>query len=117
MRRLRDDATLVKVDRPFAVWVEEAYDLPGVWVAHIAGHNLDNVTQGNSPQEALFMAYDVLKILTGYCSSENPEHDFSIDSAIVPEDGEVIPAYECSRCHEKWARSEFEEDDGPDLQP
>ncbi len=57
---MSEPAPLV-ITRPFAVFVEP--DGNGWWVAHIVGFELDNCTQGNSPDDALEMAADVLRVL------------------------------------------------------
>lgn len=118
MRRLKDGCMDLKIDRPFAIFVQEADDIPGVWVAHVVGHELDNVTQGHGPEDAVLMTYDLLRILTGMCTPEHREHDLSIET-VIPESrfddtGEVIhpelPAWECSRCHDRFAKTRVVED-------
>ena len=51
------------ITRPFAIFVEP--DGNGCWVAHIVGHELDNCTQGDSPEHAVEMVADVIRLLTG----------------------------------------------------
>ena len=49
------------ITRPFAVFVEP--DGNGGWVAHVVGHELDNCTQGDSPDHAMEMVADMLRLL------------------------------------------------------
>ena len=56
-------------------------------------------------------ATDVIRILTGACSREADEHDYSIQTEIdLGEEGK-IPALECSRCHLRSALYCFDEID------
>lgn len=113
----KKEKDLLKIDHPFAIFVQPADDVPGEWIAHIVGHELDNITQGTGPEHAVFMAYDLLKLLTGYCCEEHPEHDLSVATTITTSErlsGIVInsdrPAYGCSRCDYKVLVSHTEDD-------
>ena len=55
------DPSPVVITRPFAVFVEP--DGNGEWVAHVVGHELDNCTQGDSPDRAMEMVADMLRLL------------------------------------------------------
>jgi len=52
----------ITITRPFAIFVEPC---DAGWVAHIVGYNLDHATQGDSPEQAVEMMADVIRILTG----------------------------------------------------
>lgn len=114
MRRLKDSWKIV-IDRPFAIFVEESYDVPGTWVAHIVGHGLDNVTQGHGPIDTVEMVADLFRALTCQCVSPNVEHDWSIDGGLksvnIGDDGEdvYVPSWTCSRCGESASKTEFDE--------
>ncbi len=115
VRRPQSDH-LVKIERPFSIFVEESYDIPGIWIAHIVGHELDNVTQGQGPEDAVFMAYDLLRFLTGRCDADHVDHDLTVEAVIPPtilDDGEVlhpeVPAWECARCRDKFPKSIVED--------
>lgn len=103
MKRKYTDA--VRITRPFTVVVAPDLDDPTIWTAHLIGPELDNMTYGHSPQEALSMAYDLLSLLSDYCCEAHPEHDHCIDSAL--DDG--TPAWECSRCTTRTAKSAFDD--------
>ena len=105
MRRLREGISL-RIDRPFTIVVQEDFDLPGTWVAHVIGHGLDNMTQGKNgggPLSAVEMAHDMLRLLTCQCTEFGQEHDLSIDGGLRmyagdDELGEDIPSKTCGRC-------------------
>lgn len=103
-RRAKDALTIT---RPFAIFVEEAHDMPGTWTAHVVGHQLDNVTQGNSPEDAVFMAYDMLSLLTDYCTGDGgtAKHDYSFECTL--DDG--TPAWGCTTCGTRSAKDSLEE--------
>jgi predicted RNase H-like HicB family nuclease len=52
----------ITITRPFAIFVEPA---SCGWVASLVGYNLDHCTQGDSPEHAVEMMADVIRILTG----------------------------------------------------
>ncbi len=130
MRRLKSD-TLVKIDRPFAIFVEEdevQCDGKPCWIAKIIGQGLDNYTFGESPYHAVTMAADVIKMLTGSCLL-GQQPDWSIDTFLSPvrhektcewwadgpcdsldgcDPGPHPPAWECARCGEKARKTEFD---------
>ena len=112
MKRLKDT---LKIDRPFAIFVEPDYDDEGdgSWNAIIVGHNLDNMTCGPGPTGAVMMAADLLQALTGECvvlgdaiDGQNPECKFEKPCVMVGK----IPGFECSRCGQRISDGEHLED-------
>jgi len=99
---------LLRIDRPFAIFCEPADDVPGTWVAHIVGHKLDNVTQGDGPTGAVFMAFDLLKVLSGECRP-GQEHDWSVPGGLRTwvgpgdDDWKDVESWTCSNCGESAA--------------
>lgn len=84
--------TDIAIKRPFAVYVSPNEE--GIWMAHILGANLDTVAFGDTPQEAMDSAYNVICILTGYCPSSTDKH------TMVPfTDDRERTGQECSGCH------------------
>ena len=98
---------LVNITRPFALFVEQ--DEEGDWIAHIVGHELDNVTLAETPTDAVFMAHDLLRMLTGGCKPmDDTPHDWSIETTLSDDPSIGTPARQCSRCGEKCPMSELE---------
>lgn len=112
MRRLKL-ADVIKIDRPFAIFVQEAFDVPGQWTAHIVGHQLDNVTCGEGPEDAVAMSLDLLCLLTGRCArSPDGQHDWSLEGRLTVTDKEGsrdIEGWKCSQCFDVWSKEDFEE--------
>ena len=96
------------IDRPFAIWVDEDPDTKGQWIAHVVGHELDNITWHDSPADAVFMASDMIRILTCQCKIGEKEHDWSIESTRLAHDDTVIQGLTCSKCGLWAANEEFE---------
>lgn len=114
MKRIRD---LIPLDRPIAIWLEEADDLPGTWIARITGLQLDNITQGapgGGPISALESAADLLRMLAGVCPDPRG-HDFSVKTTFDGYDDDNVllfeggPAIGCSRCPERAHADALEE--------
>lgn len=107
MTRQLKSEHLLMLDRPFCIWVEP--DTDGAWIATIAGHGLDNITFDYHPADAVAMAADLLRMLTGRCRPhDDTSHDWSIDI----KDTEIdtpFPAWKCSRCGEVALKSDIEE--------
>jgi hypothetical protein len=114
MRRLKRDS-LLKIDRPFAIFVEQ--DFHGgddtQWLAHVVGHQLDNVTCGKGPEDAVAMAFDLVSILTGWCTKqEDGVHDWSAEGFFIETDAEGtrrVYGPKCAHCGEVTRESELEE--------
>lgn len=109
MRRLRMDQ-IIRIDRPFAIFCEPSDDVPGAWLAKVVGHGLDNITQGEGPTGAVFMAFDLLRLLTGECKP-GEEHDWSLPGGLKTwvgpgdDDWENVPSWSCPKCGESAAES------------
>lgn len=91
MRRLNPD-TLVRLNRPFAVFVEPGdvgEDGAVEWFAKIVGYELDNMTLGEDPIDAVDSVIDVLRLLAGVCP--NGVHNWIIDHG---------DRWECGKCGE-----------------
>jgi len=95
-------------DHSFCVFVMPG-ESDGKWIAHVVGHDLDNLTEGNDPVEAVEMAADLIRVLTGRCRDEQP-HDFSEVGTLDTIDTDIVtPCRVCVRCGEKAVESEIEE--------
>jgi hypothetical protein len=66
----------VKITRPFCIFIQPDPDetSTGMWLAHVVGHELDNMTFGqagpNAPLEAAYMAFDLLCCLANVSPRE-----------------------------------------------
>lgn len=103
---MADDPDDLKIERAFGIFVFPSYEPgeDGIWLAHVVGHELDNITQAHNPVDAVAMAHDMLKLITGTCGfpARKGGHEFSIESELVALDDErPYAALECSRCGEK----------------
>lgn len=114
-KRLKRDQ-IVNVRAPFVVVVDPDFDNDGLFSTRLIGRELDNSTQGVSPANALWMAWDLLCVLTGLCtesfidaSSQGTECDWSIETENY-RDGETISGRTCSRCG-AFLSNELLEDD------
>jgi hypothetical protein len=93
----------IEITRPFCVFVDEALDLPGVWIAKVVGADgLDYITQADSPEGAVFMAWDLLRLVTGRCSVDRPRHEYTFDTTLT--DGS--PARGCAHCDIRTRKDE-----------
>jgi predicted RNase H-like HicB family nuclease len=97
-RRLKDP---VVVTRPFSIFVEPDN---GVWVARLVGFELDHCTQGDTPADALSMAADLMRMLTGQCKEHDREpHDWELSVSAGSH------KWKCSRCGDAASDSEIED--------
>lgn len=103
---------LVHIERPFAMFFEPSSDGQG-WIGHVVGQELDQVTCAENPSDVVFMAADVVRMLTGMCQPmDATPHDWSIETTLdMPDapEGSGEPAWQCSRCGEKCIKTDFEE--------
>lgn len=83
-----NDFMSVNIERAFAIFVRPEDEDDGTWLAHVVGHELDNMTQGHSPEGAVYMACDLLCALTGreFADVEREELAEAIADGIVAED-------------------------------
>lgn len=104
MRKLKTE-NLVYIDRPFVVYVEpgDVVDSQLRWYAKLVGYNLDQMTWGDSPLEALNNAVEVVQLLTGKCLGGS-DHIWDESSALDDE-----PAWRCSRCNEVALKTLFDD--------
>lgn len=105
----------LKIDRPFAIFIHPSWDEgeDGMWIVHIVGHGLDNITQASNPVDAVGMAHDLLQLITDTCGfpADPAGHDFSKESTFSQfedDDMKPVPALECTKCGTK-TRKEWNE--------
>lgn len=97
MKRLNPES-LVKLDRPFSIFVEPGdVDKTGklTWMAKTVGYELDQFAFSDSPLGALKEATNVIRMLAGICTG-GQEHAF--DHEVT--DNRGIFAWRCSKCLE-----------------
>jgi len=104
-RRIKDP---LKINRPFAIFVDHDPDLPGNWNANIVGFELDQLTFLDSPEGAVFSAWEVLCLLTGRCRVDRKDHELSIDT-FMESNGQQIPAWRCPWCDTLVNKNDVEE--------
>jgi hypothetical protein len=100
----RRDGTTLPISSALTVAVTKN-ESDGLWYAHILGGDVDQLTFSDTPVKALFMAWDSVRLLTGFCSFDNPEHDYTRKTTIGPD---RKPAIGCSRCDTVTALSCFD---------
>ncbi len=112
MKYKRKDHTVHPISRGFVVRVFPSLHKgeEGIWCAEITGPDIDQITCDTSPFCVMKQATDVVRILTGACTYEVDEHDYSIQTEIGLGEGK-IPAVECARCHLRSALYCFDEID------
>lgn len=105
----RRDRHLTKITEPFTIDVRPSKDNSGTWIAEIKLTGLKHplLTCGDSPEVAVFMAWDVLRMVTGRCGVKRAEHEYTIDTTIGPD--KDIPAWGCAHCDVRTAKTEFVE--------
>lgn len=110
----RIDKGLIDIKQPFTIVVEKSIDADDLWVAKIIGLSCGvQVSCDPTPEGAVYMAWDIVRVLTGRCGIDRPEHDYSIDTVIsaIPGSGTPdIPAWGCAHCDLKTAKSMFVEE-------
>ena len=107
VRRAKDR---LDIKRPFAVFIEPAGDVAGVWVAHVVGHDLDNVTQGVGPHDAVIMVHDMLMLMSDRCTSaDDGVHDYAEECMLHPEHAPLTPAWRCTKCKATVAKDAVED--------
>lgn len=94
----------LKINRSFNVYVEHNLEGEGgdtEWIAHVVGPDgLDNITWADNPVGALYMAYDMLLLLTGQCMKDQKvaEHQFEAATSSWFDSDEVQIGERCIRC-------------------
>lgn len=73
----------------------------------------DWMTGADSPEGAVFMAWDLLSMMTGRCSLEHPDHDLTVDTVLRSSQETIddleTPAWGCSRCQFRCPKDDVEE--------
>jgi len=110
--RRRIDKGLIDIKQPFTIVVEKSIGDDNLWVAKIIGLSCGvQIGCDPTPEGAVFMAWDIVRILTGRCSFTRLEHEYTIDTVITATPGcEDIPAWGCAHCDVKTGKSMFVEE-------
>jgi hypothetical protein len=105
----RRDRHLIKITQPFTIDVRPSKDNIGAWIAEIKTPELEHplLTCADTPEVAVFMAWDVLRMVTGRCGVKRAEHDYRIDTTIGLD---FTPAWGCTYCDVRTAKTEFVEE-------
>jgi ribosomal protein S27AE len=95
MTRHLNPSRLIKLERPFTIFIEpgDVDDDGNVeWFAKLVGPTLDQMTFADSAIGAVDSALDVLRLLTGTCPSDiDGVHNWIVDHG---------DRWECGRCGE-----------------
>lgn len=110
----RIDKGLIDITQPFTIVVEKSIGDDQMWVSKIIGiPGGVQVGCDPTPEGAVYMAWDIVRIMTGRCSIDRLEHEYTVDTVITPPPGSAtadIPAWGCAHCDVKTAKSMFIED-------
>lgn len=112
LQRILGDSLTVSIRRDL--------DDEGVWFADICAtvadpdgvpYPADWMTYADSPEGALFMAWDLLSLVTGRCSVDHPEHDLSVETSFESdvEGHPPVPCWGCTRCPVRIPKDQVEE--------
>lgn len=103
---MRRRKPIADIKGPFTIVVDRASDGIG-WIGKIIGLPCGTqVTCADTPEVVAYMAWDILRLVTGRCDVDRPEHAYTIDTMI----GDT-PAWGCENCDLKTIKTAFIEDD------
>jgi len=98
----------IEITQPFTVVIEPSRDGQG-WIGQIIGLPCGpQMTCADTPENTAFMVWDVLRLLTGRCSVDRAEHEYTVDTTLSGADH--TPAWGCAHCAVRTAKTEFMDD-------